>query len=160
VKLEALQKGFASMSVAAISGNGQCTFKRCVLTMIEQKEGERVPLSVVFLIKPEKAMEMGGTRPLLPLVQLQDCLARGEGQLIVGEKSRPARVKLENTLLVLGGAAALSIQASDKEPKDTETGGFSLELTRVSAFLTDSLLHLRGNKNAKGLVFTTVDPAE
>src|SRR5262249_17954020 len=118
------------------------------------------PMSVVSIVKPDKAMEMGGVRPLLPVVQLQDCLVRGEGQLVTVERSRPGRVRLENSLLVLTGLA-LSIQGTEKEPKDSpEAGGFAFELSRVSTFLTDSLVRLGGSKHPKGLVFTTVDPVE
>src|SRR5262249_22073622 len=92
LQLEVGQKGFTSMAVAAVSGNGTCTFKRCLLTMIEQKESERVPLSIVALVKPEKAMEMGGTRQSQPLVHLENCLVRGQGQLVTVDKSRPVHV--------------------------------------------------------------------
>lgn len=146
-ELEADQP-FNSLSIVSIDGHGSCSFRRCVLTL---KESDRVPMSVVSLLKPEKTMEMGvGSRPAMPVLVFQDCFVRGEGKLVSVEGSRAGKLRLENTLVVLGGAA---VAVNGKEPKEgSMPTTLAVELNRVSIFLTDSLFQLRAGKSAKALL--------
>jgi hypothetical protein len=169
VQFEALEfqltpnKNFDFLTVVEMIGNGQCTFKDCVLTLREadkeRKEGKRP--SVVRLTDPAKAMrvQMGTSAPrTAPEIRVTDCLVRGQGDLVAVLPSRPLDLDVSNVLLALEGSL-LHVDGTVKDPPaaaaTADSNNHVVKLARVTAYLTEPLLRLRA-KTGKGLVGTTV----
>lgn len=148
-------------SIVALSGNGQCSFKQCVLTLEAAREGplSQVPLSVVALLDAKDAMKMTEPEPApRPYTELkfQDCFVRGEGDLVTVRAGRPIDLKAENCLVVLTGSLV------NVEGTTEALGGFGhkINLARVTTYLQEHLLLLRTGKSGKGLHYTEVDAAD
>ncbi len=144
------KSGFTSQTVVALHGNGQCTFKHCLFTLTEV---DRIPLRVVTLEDPEKAMKMTTKTPRAPEVHFQDCFVRGEGDLIKVLVSRPLELIVENSLLDLRGSL-LSVKGN---PKELAKDFANIKLTHVSSFLTGPLVRLRAAPKGEGLIKTKVE---
>jgi serine/threonine protein kinase len=162
ILLQPRQVGFKSQTVATIKGNGQCLFKQCVFTMKGMEPAERsepVSLRVVSVEDPSSAMKMGTKNAAdAPKIQFQDCVVRGDGDVVRLPASRPVEMVLSNCLLGLGGSL-LQMQGNGKDTAMEPVA--SLKLTRVSAFHGKPLLVLRGSiKTGKGLVKTQVEPRD
>lgn len=144
---------FKAQSVILLEGNGSCTLKHCVITL--RSNLDNVPLSVVTLVDPDDTMKMAqrGLRPF-PEARFQDCFVRGDGDLVTVRASRPLDMDVDNTLLALSGSAMDMTALAREVPLQPAA---TLRLSRVSSFLTEPFLQLRGGKNAKGLVFTRIE---
>ncbi|HMF18048.1 MAG TPA: hypothetical protein VKE98_12625, partial [Gemmataceae bacterium] len=140
---------FNSQAVVSLVGNGKCTFKRCLFTL---KDVERVPLFAVVLENPALAMKMPKVTRSTPEVSFQDCLVRGDGDLIRIQASRPLDLDLDNSLVALSGSL-LSVRSNKETPVDP----VNLKLNHVSAFLAEQLVHLGSSPLGKSLAITKVD---
>jgi serine/threonine protein kinase len=147
---------FKAQTVVAIMGDGQCTFKDCVVTL----EGNRqVPLSLITLGDPSEAMRMGAppAQEQIPRVEAEGCFVRGTGNLVTVRASRAFNLKVDSSLVALDGSLLL-IEGS---AKDLGARGYAtLTLNQVTTYLTEHLILLRAfrdeSKNSKGLVLTQV----
>src|SRR5205814_1576603 len=99
---------------------------------------KRVPLSVVTLADPDEAMAMPSRSGRTGAeIHLQNCLVRGEGEVLTVRASRPLQLELDNTLLALAGSL-LGVQSRTKEAAP-ETWA-QINLNHVSTFLMEPLL--------------------
>jgi len=161
LKLEQLEfalkpdrQGFKSQSVLAMKGNGQCTFKQCIFTLADDASPGGVRLSVVTLLDPKNAMKMPvRDSRLVPELQMESCLVRGEGDCLSVRASRPFEFGLENCIVALTGSL-VNVEGNAAEPAAQPSA--HLRLDRVTTYLTDQLVQLRAGKNGKGLVPTSV----
>jgi serine/threonine protein kinase len=160
-------KDFDFQAVMEMIGNGRCTFKECVVTLLEAADkgdidkGEGKRPSVIRLSDPGKAMKMG-TQPAraLPELRLVDCFVRGQGDLVLVQPSRPLDLDIQNAMLALDGSL-LHVDGTGKEPpaaSATTDNNHVIKLANVTAYLTEDLLRLRA-KTGKGLVGTLVKKA-
>jgi serine/threonine protein kinase len=147
-----------------MTGNGRCTFRKCVLTLLEgdSASGENRP-SVVRLADPGRVMKMAPPPPRgAPELRFQDCLVRGQGDLVAAQPSRPLDLEVANAVVALDGCL-LSVDGTIKEPPAASaTSGVNhqvLTLANVTAYLTEPLLRLRAKEGGKGLVPTVVKKA-
>lgn len=148
--LKPLHSGFKSQAVVSLVGNGKVTFKQCLFTL---KDVDRVPLRVVVLENPDNAMKMPKVGRTTPEVTFQDCLVRGDGDLLRIPASRPLDLELENSLVALNGNL-LFVKSNKETPMEP---GVNLKMNHVSAFLTDQLVHLGSSALGKNLAITKVD---
>ncbi len=149
--LRPTQAGFKSQTVATLVGVGQCTFKDCVATLDGTDD---VPLALVTLADPNSAMRLESRAGRqAPEVRCEDCFVRGNGNLVTARASRPFKLDLENSLVVLTGSLLTVEGNSDDTPPQPWA---QITLTHVTAYLSDHFVHLRAVKNTKGLVFTNV----
>jgi serine/threonine protein kinase len=149
------KKGFRSQAVVALLADGRCSFKDCVITLEETKD---VPLSVVILGDPAAVMRMNPQETQqVPRVRFQNCLVRGGGDLVTVHPSRPLQLTIDNSVLALAGSA-LVLEAGSRE--STGRGAVEVSLAKVTTYLTDHLLWLRGTREetrpSRGLVPTHV----
>jgi serine/threonine protein kinase len=154
---------FEYQTLVEVMGNGSCTFKQCVLTL---PEGDKDPAdkrpSVVRLTDPGKAMKTGPqpTRSA-PEIRFEDCLVRGQGNLVAVLPSRPLDLEVTNAVVALDGCL-LAVDGTAKDPPAASTSGSTNQVVRlanVTAYLTEPLLHLRAKDGGKGLVGTAVRKA-
>jgi hypothetical protein len=148
------RQGFKSQTVIAMKGNGQCTFRQCIITMADEPSGGGVHLSVATLLDTKDAMKMPvrETRPA-PEIQVESCLVRGDGDCLSVRASRPFELDLENCIVALSGSL-VTIDGNGTEPQAQPLG--RIRLDRVTTYLMDHLVQLRAGKNGKGLVPTSV----
>ena len=161
VKLESLDfllapgsSPFKAKTVVAVMGDGQCSLKDCLVTMLGAKD---VGLTLVTLADPAGVMKMDpqAAPQQDPKVTLESCFARGTGNLVTVRASRPFELHIEKSLAVLDGSL-LSIDGSSKEAVPRRPAQITLE--QVTTYLTDHLVWLRGSseegRSMKGLVQT------
>jgi serine/threonine protein kinase len=153
-------KDFEFQTLVEMMGNGSCTFKQCLLTLLEN---DKVPTekraSVVRLTDPGKAMKMTPepTRAA-PEIRFQNCLVRGQGDLVAVLPSRPLDLDVTNAVVALDGCL-LAVNGTVKDPPDSATSNQVVRLTNVTTYLTESLLWLRAKSGGKGLIGTSVKRA-
>jgi hypothetical protein len=145
---------FKAQTVLAVMGDGQGSFKECLVTL---DGGKEVPLALVTLVDPAGIMKMepqtGAQQD--PRVAIESCFARGTGNLVAVRASRPFELRIEKSLAALDG----SLLVIDGTPKElAPRGRAQVTLDHVTTYLTDYLLWLRASqeegKSMKGLVPT------
>jgi hypothetical protein len=97
-----------------------------------------------------------------PELSLDGCFVRGAGELLDVRASQPFTFDARNSLVVLNGSF-MSIEGKSDEPAMVLPGA-QVTLSRLTAYLTDSLILLRAGKNEetkniKGLVATQITQA-
>jgi hypothetical protein len=156
-------KEFDFQTVLEMIGNGRCTFKECVLTLLEAdkgdtEKGEGKRPSVIRLSDPGKAMKMGTPARAFPELRLTNCFVRGQGDLVLVLPSRPLEMDMQNVVLALDGSL-LHVDGTAKEPPAAaDNNNHVLNLANVTAYVTEGLLRLRA-RTGKGLVGTVVKKA-
>jgi hypothetical protein len=156
------QNPFQSRAVVAVVSNGECHFNQCVATL---DRGDGVPdmvLALVTVIDPSKVMQMGGgPGRQFPDLHLEKCFVRGKGELVAVRGSRTFNLHAENSLVVLDGNFLVVEGTANGQNAAIPA---LISLSRVTTFLTDHLVCLRGTreigKNGRGLIQTQVTPSE
>ena len=88
---------------------------------------------------------------------MENCVVRGEGDLVNVRSSRPFDLKFENSLFALSGSL-LVVQSASHDADFDKAALARLHMFRVSAFLTEPCIILHGGKNMYGLVKTQCEP--
>ncbi|MCS6977053.1 MAG: serine/threonine protein kinase [Gemmatales bacterium] len=130
-----------SQALVAVSGTGKVRFKNCSVVLEEDAAPQA---SLVALADPTGSMMGGGNkppRPGQPAVECENCFVRGAGELVFVRASRPFTLDLRNTLLALEGS--MLIVEGNRPEASLPSDGASVLMDRVTAYLTDSLVHLR-----------------
>src|SRR5262249_31336790 len=99
---------FESQSVVVLAGGGQCEFKDCLVTLVQ--DPQKAALSLPTVTAPAGAMRLDAQ---LPRVALDHCFVRGEGDLVWAHNGRPVGVKAEHTLVALTGSL-LNLEAREE----------------------------------------------
>jgi serine/threonine protein kinase len=175
LRLENLQfrlfptKPFGSQSVVTVAGDGQCSFRGCVLTLEPNpKLTQPVALAAVVLADPGTVMNMktdkGTPRTAdgaqVPGVQFEDCFIRGEGAQVTLRASRPLNLTSRNTLTVLNGSLLVVEPPGEKSPAPASDAAINVSLSQTTTYLTRYLLHLKAGTDVKLLVPVRVDTTD
>jgi serine/threonine protein kinase len=150
-----LQAGDESrrQSVIDLIGQGQCSFKNCIITL---NRTSNTRLAAVWLADPSKAMMMAPPGPVgtTPQLTLENCFVRGDGDLVACQVSRPLWLEARNTLAALRG----SFLSVDTAPGGTAapSGLMTVTLSKVTTYLTGNLIRLRAGKDKDPAKLTPV----
>jgi hypothetical protein len=129
-------------ALISISGTGRARLKNCLVTLNEDPGSTRTGLAA--LADPTGSMMGGGgkpPRPGQPSVELENCLVRGGGDLVLVRASRPFQLDVKNALVAIAGSL-LSIDGNRPEASFPSDGA-QLTMERVTAYLGQSLVQLR-----------------
>jgi hypothetical protein len=145
---------FTAQAVVDVVGQGCCVFEDCVITLDQPGS---VRLGVAMLNEPSGVMKMGPAAPdgQVPRVFLKRCFVRGEGDLLSVHAGRSLQLKVEDSLIVLNG----SLLNSDGAVEPPVAPLARLELTQVTAYLTDHLVRLAG-RDIRSLLPVEVRPVK
>jgi serine/threonine protein kinase len=143
-------------AVAVLPGGGQLELRNSVVTM---EEGE--DLAVVSMTDPRGEMMMGSPKPdtwPVPRLTIENAFIRGKGKLLSVKGSRPFEFDIKNVLAALDDTM-LEIEASTADPSSAGSG--VIRMTRLTAFLSGALLHMRASdrkseNGAMGLARTEI----
>jgi serine/threonine protein kinase len=127
-------------SIAVVPGGAHLEIRNAVISM---EDGE--DLSAVTLTDPRGEMMMGGTKPEgwpVPKLTLENVFIRGKGRLLAVKGSRPFELSVKNALAALDDTM-IDIEPSSADPSSAGSG--IVQLTRVTAYLSGSLLHVRAS---------------
>lgn len=156
VKLEGLEfqlsphLDFASQSLAAVFGDGQCLFKDCVMTL--DTGGKAVPLAVVRIDDAASIMKPARPGDRRAAVRFDDCFVRGDGDLVAVRSSRAFDLGAENLLAVLSGSL-LNVDGNRDNLAPPAAGqAIHVELGHVTASLGGHVVRLQAGRDARGLL--------
>jgi serine/threonine protein kinase len=147
------------VSLVDLAGNGECHLSRCVVTL-ERKGGVEASPALAVLGDPGRVMAAEATSSRStdkgPLLELDRCFVRGEGDLLWSRSTRPCGLKATDSLVALTGSLLnVDLTAGADAPKADQT--IELQLDRLTATL-GSLAHLSMPKEGKGMVPITCTP--
>lgn len=150
--LEPQRDRHTSMALIAMVGNGACTLKNCTVTLKprDRVNPKAIPLSVVAIVSSDDSkMMMADSRPAMsaPSVTVQDCLIRGEGDLVSLAGSRPIILMVEKSFAILGGSLLHQTQCSVKEVVNPDAA-IAVRLKDSVFVFADPLLWLQAGKSA------------
>jgi serine/threonine protein kinase len=139
-----------SQAVAGLVGDGRCTFKKCVITL--DPAGKAVPVAVAAVSDPEAFQMMRD--PPVPQAALkgtrlvfENCLVRGNGDLIACHASRPFEADLTNVWAAMSGAFLNCDPArDDSAPRPDADQPTQLRLKQVTAYLVGYLVRVRAGR--------------
>jgi hypothetical protein len=132
--------GFDRLAIVVITGEGQCAFRRCLIT----QDTGGVPAVVASL--PSQSMVMPLPTPLIPKdqvpqVSFKETFIRGSGDLVWVRASRPCNIDLADSLVALEGSLLVIDPNADALPVRQ---GAKLSLDHVTTYLDQHLICLRG----------------
>lgn len=146
---------YQSLNVVSLVGGGQCILKDCLVTL--DRAGTECAMSVASFREPGKAMmrmEAKATQ-----LDMDNCVVRGDGDLIAARGSRAFDFKVRNTLAVLHGSL-VSIEAEGDGLPPTGALKAVATLSHVTTYLTGPLIRLQATKDLKGLVPLSCKPSD
>jgi len=148
--------GLKTQSLVFVTGEGQCTFKKCLFTLKDSREPQ-APRSLFMLPDPSSVMRKDTKGPSQggPKLRLEGCFVRGDGELVTVRGSQAFNLEVEDSLIALDGSL-LTMDGSTKEPPTKPP--VQVSLTRVTVYVNEPLLVLRAceSKPMPGLVPTHV----
>ncbi|HMF14861.1 MAG TPA: hypothetical protein VKE94_21245, partial [Gemmataceae bacterium] len=171
VRIQPGDANLKSQAVAGLVGDGRCAFKNCVITL--DPAGKAVPVAVIAVSDPE-AFHMMRDLPAPqsagkgPRISFENCLVRGDGDLIVCHSSRPLEADITNVWAALSGAFLACETARDENaPRPDADQPTQLRLKQVTAYLMGHLIRLRAAREAgtetklsfKSVTPVRIDPA-
>ena len=142
-------------AIAVLPAGGHFELRNAVVTF---EDGE--DLTTVVLDDPKNQMMMGTDLRLpIPKVVVERSLLRGKGRLLAVPVSRPFELDVKNTLAALD-ETLIDIDPAATDPGMTGTG--VINLTRVTTYLSESLVSIRASDRrtdavSVGLVKTEVN---
>jgi serine/threonine protein kinase len=154
-----------SQVLAGLVGDGCCAFKKCLVTL--DSAGKGMPVAVASVSDPEP-LQMRMDPPLpqavgkSPRLAFDDCLIRGDGDLIASHATRPFEVDVTNVWMALAGSLLSCDGARDESAPRPETDQTTrVGLKQVTAYLTGNLVRLRAprDRDFKSVTPVRVDSA-
>jgi hypothetical protein len=142
---------FRSQTVVSLIGDGQCGFKKCVLTL--DPEGQDTAVAAATLADNADVMKMKGQPPpgQSPHLTFDTCFVRGRGDLVWSRVSRPFDLELKDSLVALDGNA-LTVEVAEAAAMVKDVPNVNASATHSTAYLTGSFLRLKVGKDLKALV--------
>jgi serine/threonine protein kinase len=153
--------GLRSQALVGLLGEGRCTFKGCWVTL--DPAGKNVPLSAVSVSDPEaQQMRMDSTTQAgkSPRIWFENCVVRGDGDLIASHGVRPFEADLNNVWTAISGSLLNGDGARDENASPTEQPQLTqFRLNHVTAYLAGNLVRLRAG-NLKQVTAVRVEPTD
>jgi serine/threonine protein kinase len=158
-RLQPDDSSLKSQAVAEIIGDGRCWFRKCLVTL--DAAGKGVPLAVAAVSDPEAVqMRMGPAAPQTPgkgpWIGFENCLVRGEGDLVISRAGRPFELEATNTWAALAGSLLNCEGAREESPAATEQS-IQVRLQQVTAYLLQHLVRIYAAQDLKNAVPVQVE---
>ncbi len=159
-RLKPMREEFTVQSVVTLVGEGSCSLQDCIITL-ESGEGKtHLAAATVSILGPAKMkMDMRPSRIPGPIrLSFDNCVIRGDGDLVWDRAVRSFDLKINNTLAALAGSL-LNVEV----PRDSNPPpglAVNVALTKVTTFLSGNLLRLNVGNDLKGLIPIHVAPTE
>lgn len=146
---------FTMQAVVELVGDGQCSFKECIITLDEAREK---PLALAKLADSTRVMktEPHAVSMQTPSLHLEDCVVRGKGDLIAVRTARALELRIDNSLIALAGTM-LNIEAAARDVPTLPL--IQLRLSHLTTYLFDHLVRMRALTPGKEPVAIHVNPA-
>jgi serine/threonine protein kinase len=147
------KEGFKAQTLLAMKGDGVCSFKDCLATFEQAGRLANLSLATVHSLSGVMKMEPkpNQTPGQTPLLTLDNCFVRGQGDLIWSRSSRPFKIDANNTLVALSGSF-LNVQLSSDTPPPAPGHEVVASLKKVTTYLGGYLVHWRAVTDLKGVV--------
>ncbi len=154
--------GPAGQSAVTLLGDCECVLSGCVITMARATDATGV-LSVAALPPPPKGppstmMMAARDKDKGPRLVLENCLVRGDGDLLAARATRPAALELTNTLAALTG----SVYTADFDGGETAPQAahkLALVMKNATAYLGGPLVRVKVIKGVRAMVPVECDAA-
>jgi hypothetical protein len=153
LRLRPGRTGFKSQAVVALHG-GDFSLRDCVVTL---DRGTRETALALAHLPDAGSMMMVKPPATSPQLSLENCIVRGEGDLLLGRNGGPFKIDARNVLVALAGSFVQIHVDSGPPPPDSVS---SVRLDRVTAYLGGQLLRLHAGKDLGALAPLTIAPTE
>jgi serine/threonine protein kinase len=151
-------RGFDSLTLVALAGDGTCSFNRCIVTL--DRNGMGSALSVAQLSPAGEVMASdppAAPRTEGPRLTFTETVIRGHGELLRSLSTRPFSLEATDSFVALGGSLlSVEVPESDVAPADGQKG--VLRLKKVTAYLGGHLVRIDASKNPRGLIPIHAEP--
>jgi hypothetical protein len=142
--------GMAVQSVVSLSGDGDCVFKQCQITLKRTVDGS-LSVATIPVVNSAMALEMAAPRERHqgPRITLENCFVRGEGQVVTSRANRPFEFQFLQSIAALSGSL---VQMEATPEASLEKSEILLKATNSTMYLDGHLLKVQVTKDAKKLV--------
>jgi hypothetical protein len=164
-RLQPSDPNMKSQVLAGLVGDGRCAFKNCVITL--DPAVKTVPVAVAA-VSDADAFQMMRDPPTPqaaakgPRLVFENCLIRGDGDLIASHAARPVTIDANNVWMALAGSLLSCDGARDETaPRPEPDQPTQATLKQVTAYLGGNLLRLRAprDRDFKSVTPVRVDSA-
>ncbi len=135
-------RDYQTQTILSFLGDGTCTFKDCLITLVQQPDNPTA-LSVCTIQDTEGAMRMMPTTPSGPgqgpRLEMEGCIVRGDGDLLVNKSNRPFEVVLSKSLAALKGTL-LALKPPARGSANVP-GQMTFRMEQVTSYLDGHLLN-------------------
>ena len=144
----------SSHGLLALIGNGQCVLRDCVINL---NKGD-IPVTLASLHEVGKVMRVPGippnpSREQGPTVSLENCLVRGEGEVLLARASRRVAVQLKNCVVALNGSLVRVEHGGGTEPlQPLMAQKMSLSLQQVTVYHAVPMVRLIARNDPRGML--------
>ena len=154
-KLRPDRDEFTTQAIVDIVGEGQCTFKDCVITL-DDTRGKSLALATLGDSSRVMKTDTASALPQVPILSLEDCFVRGQGDVISVRSARAVELRMENTLVAVTGTV-VDVEAGAGEGSPPPQ--IPIRLTRVTTYIGGNLVRLRTLTPGKEPLTVQVNPA-
>jgi serine/threonine protein kinase len=137
--------GLRSQALVGLLGEGRCTFSSCWVTL--DPAGKGVPLSVVEVSDPEAhqmRMDNAPQSSKVPHIAFENCVVRGEGDLIESHAVRPFELEVNNVWTALSGSLLNSDGVRDENaPPPEQAQAVTVKFRQVTGYVASNLVRMR-----------------
>jgi serine/threonine protein kinase len=153
IRLRPGRDDYDSQAVVSLPGDGECELKNCLVTL--DRGMKKTALSVAVLTTEPAKRKKNATQ--LPRFTLENCVVRGQGDLIWSRGGQPAELTIKNSLVALSGS--LLNAEGDKDLPGTDVP-LIVTLKKVTTYLGGNLIRFRAGKDIKSLAVVQCRPED
>jgi hypothetical protein len=159
IRLQPERDAYQSQAIVSFLGDGECVLRDCVLTL--DRSGRNTALAAAIFVEPSRQMmkpeqPAARSRDQGPRFALENCLVRGQGDLVWSQGGQPAEVAVKNSLIALTGSL-LNVEGS-KFDVPAPAGVLAVQLEQVTTYLGGNLVRFRAVRDLKGVARVHCEP--
>jgi serine/threonine protein kinase len=140
-RLHPNRKEFKFQTVAALMGDGDCSFQHCLFTLEPNADAPDTRLAAaVVTVDPSSRMPNMPKAGARRVLRFEDCFVRGKGDLVWGTVAQPCTVEVRRTAVALSGSLLdMEIGLKEEAAQDQD---LKVQLENVTAYLGGNVLRL------------------
>ncbi|MFM7150734.1 MAG: hypothetical protein ACKO23_12910, partial [Gemmataceae bacterium] len=145
-------RDFKSLSLVEFIGDGECSLKDCLVTLVR---GGETTLALATVGEHGKVMKPDmppmRSKDQGPRLSLESCFLRGEGDLMTARGNRPLSLDVRDSLATLSGSL-IHLEVAGEMTTPPQNQMVRISLSQATTYLGGHLLHLVSTREARGVL--------